>query len=53
MCEDPVFQFDPDQEGDAEHDVEEAFIGDGEDDECGGERQEDNDESMEVVAVGI
>lgn len=43
----------PAEDAEAEGEVEEAFVGDGEDDEGGGELEEDDDESLEVVLVGV
>lgn len=50
---DVVFEPDPSDEGGAEDEVEESFVGDGEDDEDWGEGQEDDDEAVEVVVVGL
>ena len=48
-----VFEADPGDEGGAEGEVEEAFVGDCEDDEDGGEGEEDDDEAVEVVVVWL
>ena len=48
---DVVFESNPGDEGDAEYEVEESFVGDGEDDEDWGECEEDDDEAVEVVVV--
>lgn len=52
-CEgvDVVLEADPGDEGGAEGEVEEAFVGDGEDDEDRGEGEEDDDEAVKVVVV--
>jgi len=46
-----VFESDPGKEGDAECEVEEAFVGDCEDDEDGRKRQEDYKQAVEVVII--
>jgi hypothetical protein len=46
-----VFEADPGDEACAEHEVEEALVRDGEDDEDWGEGEEYDDEAVEVVAV--
>lgn len=51
-CIDAVFEADPGDEGGAEGEVEETFVGDGEDDEGGRESEENDDEAVEVVIVG-
>ena len=48
-----VFEADPGDEGGAEGEVEEAFVGDCEDDEDGGEGEEDDDKAVEVVVVWL
>ncbi len=53
MVVDVVFEADPGDEGGAEGEVEEAFVGDGEDDEDGGEGEEVDGEAVEVVVVGL
>lgn len=50
---DVVFETDPGDEGNAEGEVEEAFVGYGEDDEDGGEGKEHDDEAVEVVIVWL
>lgn len=46
-----MLQADPSNQGGTENEVEEAFVGDGENDEDRGEREADYDESVEVVVV--
>jgi hypothetical protein len=46
-----VLQADPSNQGGTENEVEEAFVGDGENDEDRGEGEADYDESVEVVVV--
>lgn len=46
-----MFEADPGDEGGAEREVEEPFVGDGEDDEGGGKSEENNNEAMEVVVI--
>lgn len=48
-----VFQADPTDQGSAECEVEKAFVRDCEYDEGGRASKEDDDESMEVVAVWV
>ena len=48
-----VFKADPGDEGGAEGEVEEAFVGDGEDDEDGGEGEEHDGEAVEVVVFWL
>ena len=48
-----VFETDPGDEGGAEGEVEEAFVGDCEDDEDRGESEEHYDEAVEVVVVWL
>ena len=50
---DAVFEADPAEEGDGDGEVEEAFVGDGEDDEEGAEREECDGEAVEVVVAGL
>jgi len=51
MGVDCVFEADPGEEGYAEGEVEEAFIGDGEEDERGREGEENYDEPVKVVVI--
>lgn len=46
-----MLQADPSNQGGTENEVEEAFVGDGENDEDRGEGEADYDESVEVVVV--
>ena len=46
-----MFETDPGDKGGAEGEVEEPFVGDGEDDEGGGESEKDDYEPLEVVVV--
>lgn len=48
-----VFETYPGDEGGAESEVEESFVGDGQDDENGREGEEDDDEAVEIVVVGL
>jgi len=48
---DAVFETHPGDEGRAEGEVKEAFVGDGEDDEDGREGEEDDYEAVEIVVV--
>jgi hypothetical protein len=48
-----VLEAHPGEEEDAEGEVEEAFVGDGEDDEGWGKGEEDDDEAVDVVGVGL
>ena len=48
-----VFETDPGYEGGAEGEVEEAFVGDGEDDEDRGEGEKNDYQAVEVVAVWL
>lgn len=48
-----VFQTDPGYERDAESEVKESFVGDGEKNEDGREGQEDDHQAVEVVVVGL
>lgn len=48
-----VFKTDPGDEGGAEDEVEQAFVGDGEDDEDWGEGEKDDDEAVEVMIIGL
>lgn len=50
---DAVFEADPAEEGDGDGEVEEAFVGDGEDDEEGTEGEECDGEAVEVVVAGL
>ena len=50
---DAVFKADPAEEGDGDGEVEEAFVGDGEDDEKGAEGEECDGEAVEVVVAGL
>lgn len=50
---DVVFETDPSDEGGAEDEIKESFVGYGEDDEDWGEGQEDDDEAVEVVIIGL
>ena len=53
MYVDCVFEAYPCYEGDAVCEVEEAFVGDGEDDEEGREGEENDHQSVEVVVVWL
>ena len=46
-----VFEVDPDNEGDAEDEIKEAFIEDCKDDEDRGEDKKDNNEAVEVIVI--
>lgn len=48
-----VFETHPGDKGGAEGEVEESFIGYGQDDEDGREGEEDDDEAVEVVVVWL
>ena len=48
-----MFETDPGDEGGAEGEVEESFVGDGQDDEDGREGEEDDDEAVEIVVVWL
>ena len=48
-----VFEPHPGDEGGAEGEVEESFVGDGQDDEDWREGQKDDDEAVEVVVVWL
>lgn len=48
-----MFETDPGDEGGAKGEVEESFVGDGQDDEDGGEGEEDDDEAVEIVVVWL
>lgn len=48
-----MLQTDPGDESDAESEVKESLIGDGEDDEDRCEGEEDDHQSVEVVVVGL
>ena len=50
---DVMFQADPGNEGGAEGEVEEAFVGDGEYDEHGSEGQADHSEAVDVVVLRL
>ena len=50
---DVVFETHPGDEGGAEGEVEESFVGNGEDDEDGRKGQEDDDESVEIVVIWV
>lgn len=50
---DAVFEADPAEEGDGDGEVEEAFVGDGEDDEEWSEGEECDREAVEVVVAGL
>lgn len=50
---DTVFEADPAEEGDGDGEVEEAFVGDGEDDEEGSKGEEGDGEAVEVVVAGL
>ena len=50
---DAVFEADPAEEGDGDGEVEEAFVGDGEDDEKGTESEESDGEAVEVVVARL
>ena len=50
---DVVFEAYPGDEESAEDEVEESFVGDGQDDEDGREGQENHDETMEVMIVRL
>lgn len=51
--EDVVFHADPGRQCQAEAEVEEAFVGDCEDDEDGGEGEEHDDQPVEIVVVWL
>jgi hypothetical protein len=48
-----MFQAHPGEEENAEGEVEQSFVRDGEDDEAGREREEDDEEPVEVVIAGF
>jgi len=48
-----MFETHPGDDGGAEGEVEEAFVGDGEDDEEWGEGEEDDGEAVEVMVVWL
>ena len=50
---DAVFEAHPAEEGDGDGEVEEAFVGDGEDDEEGAESEEGDGEAVEVVVARL
>ena len=50
---DVVFESHPRSDGDAKDEVEETFVGDGEDDKGWGKGEKDDDEPVEVVIVGL
>lgn len=53
MHVDGVLEAHPGEEQHAEGEVEEPFVGDGEDDESGREGEEDDDKAMDVVRVWL
>ena len=50
---DAVFEADPAEEGDCDGEVEETFVGDGEDHEERAKREECDGEAVEVVVLGL
>ena len=48
-----VFKADPGEKGNAEDEIEESFVRDGEDDEDWGEGKEDNEQPVEVMIVWL
>lgn len=52
-AEDAVLKPHPGYEGAAESEVEQSFVGDGEDDEHGGQGKEDDHQTMQIVIVWL
>lgn len=48
-----MLEADPCDKGSAEDEVKEPFVGDGEDDEDWRESQKQDDEPVEIMAVGL
>lgn len=48
---DVVFKTDPGEQGAAEDEVEEPLVGDGKNDEAGGEGEKDYDEAAEIIVI--
>lgn len=48
-----MFETYPGDEGGAEGEVEESFVGNGQDDEDGREGEEDDDEAVEIVIIWL
>ena len=51
VCIDGVFETDPGEERGAKGEIEQALVGNGEDDECRRKRQEENDQPVKIVLV--
>lgn len=48
---DVVFKTDPSEQGAAEDEVEEPLVGDGKNDEAGGEGEKYYDEAVEIMVI--
>ena len=48
-----MFETYPGDEGGAKCEVEESFVGDGQDDEDGREGEKDDDEAMEIMVIWL